>query len=313
MARKTNLDAVYAAIHELRMSGDAVNPTTVANKSGLRRSTFYQPNKDWEAVLEMIEGKRPVPLPSVVVPKIAPSTSRRYSKLASRVAEIEKLVADLNELSNYTHKQLLAQLLKYVSISKTSPIQRDEMSKLRRELSLYEQQYRELKIENIALVGKSQNHKVVPMKGLKRVLVVPNSVLEDQLLEFLSGLIERAFENRDHFKNISKAVLVCGLPQSGKSTWVAAQNASGTGITLFIEGSFHTAALRASAVNELRRRGITEVCCSWVLTAAEVCLERAFLADDEDAVPDLIDRMADELEAVTVHEGFDSIAGVRCG
>jgi len=224
---------------------------------------------------------------------------------------MEKRVVEMRELVDSTHKLMLERLLSYISLSRSHPGQKDELSKLRRELGIYEQQYRELKVEHKELAARTQASRIVPMKGVKRVLVIPSSVLEVQLLSYFSGLIERAFESRDVFEHVTTAILVCGLPHAGKSTWTAAQSSTATGITLYVEGSFHTTALRKSVAAELRRRGVPKIGCTWISTPSNVCLDRAFLADDDDAIPDLIDRLASDLEIVSIMEDFDFISGVR--
>lgn len=310
MARQSTLEAVYAAIHVLKNRGDTLTAQGVAEVAGVSRATLYQDDTDWRNVLEMIDGSRPVPLLAADVPKMAPPAARRYAGLARRVGEMEASVAELSRVVDVSHQQLLGQLQKYASQGQLVPKNKRELLALRRELARYEQRAKELQADNDRLAKESSNSNVVALKGLKRVITLSRGLAIPESVKELQESLDGMFPMRSFATNTDSVTLVAGLPRSGKSCWIGAASPSSVGVSLFIEGGFHTLESRLSTLRTLRARGALKVGCAWLTTSADTCLERAYLESDDDSVPDAIELMVGELEMVSVNEPFDFIFGV---
>ncbi len=310
MARKSNLNLAYAAMHALLERGEALDPTAVARESGLTRGTLYQKDDDWTAVMKMIEGARPIPVAVAAEKKIAPTATRRYQQLASRVALMEARLEKLEELANNSQQKLLAQLHHFFQKGAIAPSKREELIRARNQAGFYEQKARKLAIENERLNDQSAVARVVQLRGSKRIVIVPSLLSPIDALEHFVATFRANVPDLQSPSVVTSVTLVCGLPMSGKSKWTAMQAPSAVGVSVYVEGCFHTPELRAAVKRHLLERGSMKVGCAWVNTEVNTCLERAYLSSDDDAVADAIERMHREQTVVSVAEPFDFIFGV---
>lgn len=146
---------------------------------------------------------------------------------------------------------------------------------------------------------------------------------------------------------MNKLIMMCGLPRSGKSTWVEMNRTDEIilsadtlrhlvynqrfwvggeplvwsihgvilrmllkqGVPIIIDETNTTPKRRNSIIYMAKKHGYS-VNCVWVTTSKEVCLSRAFEMGDN-VIPRVIERMAREFVAPRVEEGFEKVIEVE--
>ncbi|CAM4130041.1 hypothetical protein ROSA5918_23805 [Roseateles saccharophilus] len=313
MARGKSLQAVYAAIAHLRQEGEQLTVASVARAAGVGRSTLYQDNDDWNAVMAVIDGGD---IPPAVVVNM-PSVFRRREPsrikwLSDRIGALEKELEETINFADATYQRLVDQLQYYFAISHETPSRRDEVRKQRIELTATYEEIGRLKQEVRRLTDEGGRSNVIGAKGRKRHISIPPEMSVAKAMDHFLTELHRHIPDKAVGKAFTSITFVCGLPLSGKSTWIDRQAAPGPGTSLFIEGTLHTEELRTVLLAQVKRLCEAEVRCAWLLTGADECLRRA-MPSNVAAGPteELIRAIHAGTERVSVMESFDSLVGVR--
>lgn len=142
------MKAVYSAIAQLKQEGEQLSVASVARAAGVGRSTIYQDNDDWHAVMAVIDGGDIPPAVLIDMPAVfrrrEPS---RIKSLADRVEALEKELEETIRFADDTYQRLVDQLQYYFAISHETPSRRDEVRKQRIELTATYEEIGRLKEE----------------------------------------------------------------------------------------------------------------------------------------------------------------------
>lgn len=313
MARGKSLKAVYAAIAHLRQEGEQLTVASVARAAGIGRSTLYQDNDDWNAVMAVIGGSEIPPAVVVNMPSVfrrrEPS---RIKLLADRVGALEKELEETIKFADVTYQRLVDQLQYYFALSHETPSRRDEVRKQRIELTAAYEEIGRLKQEVRRLTDRSERSNIIGAKGRKRHISIPAEMSVAEAMDHFLAELHRHIPDRAVGKAFTSVTFVCGLPLSGKSTWIDRQVAPGPGTSLFIEGTLHTEELRRVLLAQVKRLCQAEVRCAWLLTGVDDCLRRAMPTSRAAGPTEEMIRAIDaRTERVSVIEAFDSLISVR--
>lgn len=311
MAREKVLHAVYAAIASLRHDGKSVTIASVVQISGIARSTFYQDHPDWLTVMSVIDGAEIPSQFSVDVATLSPRPAlSRMQLLTERVNALERSLKETVAISDDVFRRLIDQLQYYFALSHETPKRLEESRKSKLELAEAYQQITRLngEIRRLSAFGKESN--ILSAKGHKRHIAIPADLSVARAVDHFLGALHLLIPDKVVGNVYSSIVFVCGLPLSGKSTWIDRQVARGPGTSLYIEGTLHTAEIRSLLLCHVRRLCEAEVRCVWMLVDLEWCLRRVESPQGRHSA-ELIKSINSTSELICVTEGFDSIVGVR--
>lgn len=315
VAKKESLDAAYRAILAIRRQGLVPTPTSVAKLAGLTRSTLYRVDPEWVEVLDAIDGKDSSRLDAIsALPdvEIRPRALNSVQALTKRLEEVEKEHAASITFADSVYQKLIDQLQYYFSAASQSPNKKNEEVGLRRKLADAHEVARRMESEVAKYKEVARKAKVISATGSKRVISIPPECTPVQAVQFFLDAVGTLIPNQRMATVVGEVIVVCGLPMSGKSTWINAFEIRNPGVTILIEGVNHREEFRRLIVSHLRRLGDFKITCAWLVTPMDECLRRNKYNDFPNAKDQagLISDISNALELVSVLEPFDSILRV---
>ena len=316
MASSDAVERAYSAIARLRQQG-VTRPSVdaVAEVSGLARSSFYQKDDEWIEVRAVIRGKASprVKLVELAVSDAQKATSR-VSAITERVVELERDLESTNKFADEVYQRLIDQVQYYFARAEESPKklersrkQIDELKQARHDLQLAQAELIELRKER-------QPPNVVKHRALKKIVDLPSARDIPKLFSALLDELEKLFPDDSSCKLISGVHVVCGYPKSGKSTWINKHEPITPGITLYIEGTNHTRAIRQFITSRLRKLTHQSISCVWIEPELDEVKKRCRAAYKGLAHVEIEEEIAkthEQMEAVDLSEDFDLIYPVK--
>lgn len=317
MASSDALEKAYAAIARLRQQGlSQLSVDAVADVAGLARSSFYQKDDDdWAEVRKVIRGKAS---PRVKLVEIEVSETRkvtsRLSSVLERVAKLEAALADTNKFANDVYHKLIDQVQYYFAKAEESP---KKLEQSRKQINELKQARHDLQVaqNEISMLKKERLlPNVVPHRTVKKTVELPSTLdLPNLFSEFLNEF-DRLFPDEGSIKALGQIYIVCGLPLCGKTRWINRHEPSRAGISLYVEGTNETSAIRSFLVGRLRKRTSSEITCVWIAGDPDTCKKRCRATHQGIAHVDVeseIQRVSSESQTVSILEDFDVILPVR--
>src|SRR2546429_4040251 len=213
------LSHAYAALYILRKEGK-LKPSLVeiAKRAGIQRSTMYTEHPDWEKFREIARLGLPLKDITEVGIELEEKTEwvRQSERLERRIEKAEQSVQDIKRVADSTFTRLVAQLHKYVMISKETPYQLNQRAALLKENAEVKQENERLKRENASLRLQTGMPADVRPLAKKEVLIIYDKSpgnhavdLDDPVIDATNSLDD--FFAAPHLAQVPKIVyILCG-------------------------------------------------------------------------------------------------------
>lgn len=314
------LKLVYSVIASLRESGkEKITVTEVAEISEVSRATIYSKHPDWVEVRDVIKYNKPSSRLKLATTKNYEQTKWQMEaqRLENELRTCQERLDFISEQADNIFKSLLDELHKYMYLAKKTPeqIEREtntllELKELKDRCEFYEAEIKGLKIDSV-------NHtKMVPF--VKKEIIGVYSETQRANINNLD-LLELTYEAIFNFNNLfSKSYppnvvyVLCGNFASGKSSWIANHKSQNVGSVVYFDGTNHTQSIRRIILKYIRNLNSNcKIVCVRILCDKNECLERNVSESRlrlKTTIPsDLIIRLAEMFEEVSVNEGFNEI------
>jgi len=312
MANPETLEKVYAAIGALRAKGmSRPDVGLVATTAGVARSTFYLEDEDWKEVRAVIKGK---PSERVRLVQVAAEektvATRQIEALSARLGEAEKQVIHIQSTADKVYRELIDEVQRWFVKASEKPARQAQMARYIEELNGARKEMERLRSANRILEAQLENsNSVRPLVQKKKIVLYALRPSGELFASFLKQLDE-LFPYNSRSNGMGTAYLMCGLPCSGKTSWIEIHQPSRPGIHVYVDSCAHTADIRRFIADRLREAAKVKVHCVWLRTGDEICTKRVGAVDAaEDAILKEMEirRVKSAFEAPAFDEPFDSI------
>lgn len=276
MANAETLEKAYAAIGSLRAKGHSqLDVGLVAKASGIARSTFYLDDDEWREVRAVIKGKASsrVKLVQVEVAKSSLATLQ-LEALSIRVAEAEEEVAHIQSVADRVYRELIDEVQKWFAKASQTPGKQARVAQIISELNSTRRELERLRGENQLLQARVDNS--ASLRPLVRKRIINLDTLNSPGETFANFLkqFEILLPQKSNGHGITAAYLLCGLPGSGKTSWIEAHEPSSPGGHLYVDSYAHTADFRRFVANRIRETTNAHIHCVWLRADDAICKER---------------------------------------
>jgi hypothetical protein len=326
-AREKKLKRAYIAIATLRKRGDKLTISAVQKESGIARGTFYSELPEWVEVRNIIEGKlKSSSRLELIEVELTEKQlwERQLGDINKKVNALRDSVKEAQNLADDVYDKLLAEIHKYFIIAKETPKERENKAQKLQDYGDLLDRHQKLLAENKRLrAEKGLEGNVLPFSKKEVIDIYPSDKRASLRAQDLNSHCFDAINALDHyFKKPEFAptlvYLMCGQFASGKSRWIKNHDPINKGTVLYIDGTNHTADMRALFVKRLK--GLCENCrivCCRVFATLDECVGRnknETRKRTQMTVPEaLLHHVEVTFEEVSYHEGFDAIEIVEEG
>jgi regulator of sigma D len=314
------LNLVYSVIASLRESGkEKIAITEVAEVSEVSRATIYSKHPDWVEVRDVIINNKPSSRLKLATTKNYEQTKWQIEaqRLENELRTCQERLDFISEQADNIFKRLLDELHKYMYLAKKTPeqIEREtntllELKELKDRCEFYEAEIKRLKIDS------GNDTKMVPFV-IKEIIDVYSETHRANInnLDLLELTYEALFNLNNLFSKSYPPNIVyvlCGNFASGKSSWIANHKPKNVGSVVYFDGTNHTQSIRRIILKYIRNlNSDCKVVCVRILCDKNECLERnkneSRLRLKTTIPSDLISRLAEMFEEVSVNEGFNEM------
>lgn len=312
MARADTLDRAYKAIARLQAQGRTkLNASLVAASAGLARSTLYLDDDDWMEVLKAIRGETSPSVGLAAVEVVATSKADdKLRALAQRVEDAEEALKKLHVTAHHVYRQLLDQVQYYCALAGETPWKWERDAQTQRELNTAKQELQRLNAENNELRAQ-----MVPDDN--GTLCVTQNVIElsepasltDMYTEFLNKLAGFV-PDAQAGQAVGAIYLLCGLPLSGRSTWIRQHKPLTPRLAVYVDGTNHRAEVRSFFIQSVRRLTEAPIHCVRLRAPAQICLqrcERGWSGAAQIKLMARVEQVQAEFQEVKIDEPFNSV------
>lgn len=315
------LSRANGALSSLRKEGKLKPPLAqVARRAGIQRSTIYTDHPDWERFREVVKSGLPLKEVGEAGSELEEKAEwvLRTERLELRIVNVEQDVQDAKRVADTTFTRLLAELHKYVMLSKETPHQQKIRATLLKENAEIKQENERLKRENAELRLQTGMAPDVRALAKKEVVTIYHEApddcgddLEDHVIDAANSLDD--FFATPHVARIPAIVyILCGNFASGKSRWIKEHSPLMPGVNLYVDGTNHTTRMRKLLLRRIKKLSSDcTVACVRVMATLEECLKRndnPSRARANKSLPaELIMQVASRFEEISIDEGFDQI------
>jgi hypothetical protein len=312
MANEGTLDKVYDAIGRLRAQGVTnMNVTQVSKLSGISRATIYQKHADWDEVRAVIDGKPSPRVRLMEIAKVAEAESTgRITHLANQIGEFEKTIIALEQKAESAYKTLTDQLLYYATVASEVNKKRDDRAKTILSLNKTHEENLRLAAALREAQATIQSPITVAPVVSKKHISLPNEVAVEKVYDTFLDQLAELIPDAEAGSKVGSVYVLCGLPMSGKSHWIAEHKSHHPGVALYIESTSHTQYSRQRYVKRIREKTKAPIHCVRLRVDEETCSRRCNVqcAGAQKAIVERqIQKIAAAFEEVTVQEPFDAI------
>jgi hypothetical protein len=321
----SKIDVAYTALAQLRKNGvKTPSQVQISELTGISRTTLGSKLDKWVKFEEDRKGGVSAPITEAQVELTKTETWQRNLKgVRERLARSEEALKELRDRSDTTFDALLEQLHQYFILTAKTPKAIQEEAKLRQEhaQNLSRLRYLEAAVEKLNS-EKALPDNVRPLTRKEVIDVIPMELrrqrLDDRTL--FDRHVDAVFQLNDYFgrEDGNRPIAVyamCGLPAAGKSSWIKNHRPPTCGVSVYLDGPYHTRAMRSVLVRHVRNLNKTvQIICCRVITDLERCLvantdeERRRLGLSMDET--VIRQVATAFEEVAFDEDFDAIIPV---
>lgn len=314
------LELVYSVIASLRDSGKKkITITEVAKISGVNRSTINSKHFDWVEVRDVIQNNKPSSRLKLASTNKCEQTKWQIEaqRLESELKTCQEKLDFISEQADNVFKKLLDELHKYMYLARKTPEQTEretntllELKELKDRCEFYEAEIKKLKIDS------NLNTKMVPFVK-KEIIDVYSEIQRADLSKM--DLLELTYEALLNFNKLfnksyppNVVYVLCGNFASGKSSWIADHKPQNVGSIVYFDGTNHTQSIRRMILKYIRNlNSDCIIVCVRILCDTRECLEKNVNESRlrlKTTIPDdLIIRLGEKFEEVTVEEGFNEI------
>ena len=276
MANAETLEKAYAAIGSLRAKGHSqLDVGLVAKAGGIARSTFYLDDDEWREVRAVIKGKASsrVRLVQVEVVKSSLATLQ-LEALSVRVAEAEEEIAHIQSVADKIYRELIDEVQKWFAKASETPEKQAKVAQILGELNSARRELERLRAENQVLQARVDSND--SLRPLVRKAIINLNTLNSpgETFENFFKQFEILLPHKSNAHGITAAYLLCGLPGSGKTSWIEAHEPSSPGVYLYVDSCAHTADFRRFIANRIRETTNARVHCVWLRPDGAICNER---------------------------------------
>lgn len=275
MANPGNLEKAYSAIGSLLAKGNAkLTVERVSSESGIARQTFYQKDEDWKEVLAVIKGKPSSRVKLVQVEFEEKSKAvKKFEGLHKRLEVAEQELSRMEHVASTVYKELIDEVQRWFDKATDSPKNRNQVSKYIEELNRARDDIERLSAENRFLKAERAAGEIKPLT-MKKVIRLPALHQQVEVIELFLSQLEALLPNAQIAETVSAVYLLCGLPFSGKTTWIEKHEPHSPGTHLYIDCCNSHADLRRFQIKRLRSSIKAPIHCVWIRTSAELCTDR---------------------------------------
>lgn len=312
MANVVNIEKAYATIGALLAQGvTKLSVEQVAIASGLARQTFYQQDDEWQELRAVIKGKQSPRVKLVQVEiKQKSESAKKLEQLFSRVDSMEQEVFRIEGLAGKVYEELIDELQHWFCKAAETPRKQTQSAQYLEELNSTRKELERALAENRFLKAERDGLGVIKVLNHKKtidlpILAKPGDFLTDFLRQYKSLVPTlRAAEA------LSGVYILCGLPCSGKTTWITEHEAASPGTNIYIDSCGHQADIRGFIAEHIQSSANIQIHCVWVRTDQQTCSERssmAFIGAANAFKQEEIKAVAKVFESPTLSENFNSV------
>lgn len=311
MANSENVNKAYAAIGSLLASGvKKLTVEKVREASGLARQTFYQNDKDWQEIRAVIKGKPSSRVKLVQVEiKQKSESARKLDALFGRIETMEQEVTRLEQTASQVYKDLIDEIQRWFYKASETPKKSAAVARYIEELNGMREELERVNAENRLLKAQSGAQESVRILSHKKiielnVLAKPGDLFNEFLRQYQSLVPTSAVA-----ASVRAIYILCGLPFSGKTTWIKNHKPTSPGLHIYIDSCAHQADIRGFIANQIASANV-ETHCVWMRRNIQVCLERSSIAYVGAASVSKkleIESVAANFEPPSLVEPFDSV------
>lgn len=314
------LDLVYSVIASLRDSGkNKITITQVAELSEVSRATINSKHPDWVEVRDVIKNNKPSSRLKLASTKNYEQTKWQIEaqRLEDELRTCQEKLDFISDHADNVFQKLLNELHKYVHLAKKMPERIEseanillEVKELQERCEFYEAEMKRLKVDS------GHNTGIVPFVKKEIINVysethranISNLDLPDLTFDALLKM-DKLFR-KNYPPNV--VYILCGNFASGKSSWIADHKPQNVGSVVYFDGTNHTRSIRRTILKYIRNlNSDCKIVCVIILRDKKECLERNANQSRirlKTTIPnDLITRLAEYFEEVSVKEGFNEI------
>jgi len=311
MANSENLDKAYAAIGSLLASGiTKLTVEKVSVASGLARQTFYQKDPDWVEVRDVIGGK-PSPRMKLVQVEIKQKseTVRKLDSLFERIATMEQEVARLEGTASHVYKELIDEIQRWFCKALENPKKNVAAARYLNELNDIRQEVERLTAENRLLKAQREGNESVKVLSYKKIIALnmlaePGDIFDEFLQQYRSLVPTSTVA-----ASVRAIYVLCGLPCSGKTTWIKDHKPTSSGLHIYIDSCAHQTHIRRFIASQTASPNV-EIHCVWVRKTKEACLAlslKAYVGSASILKQEEVKFISENFQAPSLVEPFESI------
>lgn len=314
MADAESLKRAYGAIGALRARGvSRISVGAVAKLARLARSTFYlKDDKDWEKVRRVIGGEPSEEVGLVQVELMVESEEeQRLAAALKRVEAVEARLLQMEGVGASTYKKLVDSVQHYFALSHESPKRAEKQKRLLTDLGAANQRASKLmrELDDLRLVNSAASGRVSALARKNTITLSPGASQGDLFSEFLDQFAKITSDSIDA-SVIAEVYVLCGLPRSGKTSWINNHKPNLGGQIVYIDGTNHTKEVRKFLVDRLKKKISTNIHCVRISSSLDICKSRMrqqWRGVDLLVNEKMLTRIHEEYEEIGFDERFDLI------
>lgn len=276
MANQSNLEKAYIAIGALLTKGvTRLTVQQVAATCGLARQTFYQDNECWKEVRAVIKGKPSTRVKLVEVEIKQKSNSvKKLEALLGRVEVMEQEVERIEGIASTVYMELIDEVQRWFHLASENPRKKAQLSAYINELNQTRNELRRLLAENELLKAERDHAGTVRPLIQKKIINLPTSLELGDLFDSFLQQYKVLMPTSNAMETLAAVYILCGLPCSGKTTWINEHKPKSSGIHIYVDSCAHQAHIRRFIANQVES-SMAEIHCVWLRTEAQICSERS--------------------------------------
>jgi hypothetical protein len=281
MANESNLEKAYATIGALLAKGATrLTVEQVAAASGLARQSFYQQDDAWKEVRAVIKGKHSTRIKLVQVEiKQKTESVKSLEVLLKRVEEMEQEVERIGVIASTVYKELIDEVQRWFHIASESPRKKTQLREYINELNATRNDLQRVRVENELLKAERGLSNIVLPLILKKTVTLP---MQGELGDIFDSFLQQyktLLPTSHAVETLGAVYILCGLPYSGKTTWIKEHKPKSPGMYIYVNSCAHQAHIRRFIANQVQSSTNAEIHCVWVRTDVKICAERSAKAN----------------------------------
>lgn len=277
MANADSLDKAYATIGSLLAKGvTKLSVQQVAAASGLARQTFYQQDDEWKEVRAVIKGKPSTRVKLVQVEiKQKSESAKRLEALLGRVEDMEQELTRVEGIASTVYKELIDEVQRWFYKASETPKKKIQVAQYIEELNSTRKELERVMAENRLLKAEHDGSDTLPKLNQKRTIDLAGpEEIADILNDFLRQY-KALVPTQRMTESLSAVYILCGLPCSGKTTWIKKHHPKSQGLHIYVDSCAHQAQIRRFIANQIQSSSNAEVHCVWIRTDLQTCSDRS--------------------------------------